>query len=64
MMGGDKKHSLVLPAGFVAILQAGERNKFQTLRCAVVPVEGALYGFARSGLDFILSFGGWLVMNR
>ena len=26
--------------------------------------KGAVCGFARSGLDFIMSFAGWLIMNR
>ena len=40
-----------------------ETAVFDKLRRPVRECGGAVYGFARSGRDFIMSFAGWLVMN-
>ena len=37
---------------------------FDKLRRSVCVQRGAENGFARSGRDFIMSFAGWLIMNR
>ena len=37
---------------------------FDKLRRPVCQCQGAVYGFARSGRDFIMSFASWLIMNR
>ena len=41
-----------------------ERAMFDKLRRPLCECRGAVYGFARSGRDFILSFAGWLIMNK
>ena len=41
-----------------------ERAVFDKLRRPVCECRGAVYGFARSGRDFIMIFAGWLIMNR
>ena len=41
-----------------------ERALFDKLRRPVCECRGAVYGFARSGRDFFMSFAGWLIMNR
>ena len=40
------------------------RAMFDKLRRPLRECMGAVYGFARSGRDFIMSFAGWLIMNR
>ena len=40
-----------------------EKAMFDKLRRSVCECREAVYGFARSGRDFIMSFG-WLIMNR
>ena len=41
-----------------------EKAMFDKLRRPVCECRGAVYGFARSGRDFIMSFAVWLIMNR
>ena len=41
-----------------------ERALFDKLRRPVCECRGAVYGFARSGRDFIMSFAGWLIIDR
>ena len=41
-----------------------EKALFDKLRRPVCQCKGAVYGFARSGRDLIMTFAGWLIMNR
>lgn len=62
-MGGDIKHYLIIPEVLRRALPAAERALFDALRQPVCECSGAIYGFARAGRDFIMSFAGWLIIN-
>ena len=47
-----------------AIFAETESDVRQAATPTVSECRGAVYGFARSGRDFIMSFAGWLIMNR
>ena len=40
------------------------RAMFDKLRRSACECRGAVYGFARSGRDFVTSFAGWLIKNK
>ena len=64
VMGGEIKHYITIPECLRRVMPPEEKALFDKLRRPVCQCKGAVYGFARSGRDFIMSFAGWLIMNR
>ena len=64
MLGGDIKHDMIIPECLRRVMPPEEKAKFGKLRCTVCECRGAVYGFARSGRDFVMSFASWLIMKR
>ena len=64
VLAGNIKHYIVIPVCLRRVMAPEERAMFDKLRRPVCECRGAVYGFARSGRDFIMSFAGWLIMNR
>ena len=64
VLGGNIKHYIIIPDRLKHVMPSEERALFDKLRRPVCECRGAAYGFARSGRDFIMSFAGWLIMNR
>ena len=64
VLGGNTKHYIIIPDCLQHVMPLEERALFDKLRRPVCECRGAVYGFARSGRDFIMSFAGWLIMNR
>ena len=64
VMGGEIEHYLIIPECLRRVMPPEEKALFDKLRRPVCQCKGAVYGFARSGRDFIMSFAGWLIMNR
>ena len=58
VLGGNIKHYILSPECLRHVMLLGERER--ELRRPVCECKGALYGFARSGRDFIMNFAGWL----
>ena len=64
VMGGEIKHYIIIPECLRRVMPPEEKALFDKLRRPVCQCKGAVYGFARSGRDFIMSFAGWLITNR
>ena len=64
VMGGEIKQNKIIPKCLRRVMPPEEKALFDKLRRPVCQCKGAEYGFARSGRDFIMSFAGWLIMNR
>ena len=64
VLGGSIKHYIIIPDCLKHVMPSEEIALFDKLRRPVCECRGAVYGFARSGRDFIMSFAGWLIMNR
>ena len=64
VMGGEIKRYRIIPECLRRVMPPEEKALFDKLRRLVCQCKGAVYGFARSGRDFITSFAGWLIMNR
>ena len=64
MLGGSIKHDKIIPECLRRVMPPEEKAMFDKLRRPVCERRGAVYGFARSGKDFIMNFAGWLIMNR
>ena len=64
MMGGEIKHYMIIPECLRRVMPPDEKALSDKLRHPVCQCKGAVYGFAWSGRDFIMSFAGWLIMNR
>ena len=64
VLGGNMKHYIIIPDCLKQVMLPEERVLFDKLRRPVCECRGVVYGFARPGRDFIMSFAGWLVMNR
>ena len=64
VMGGEIKQKIIITKCLRRVMPPDEKALFNKLRLPVCQCKGAVYGFARSGRDFILSFAGWLIMNR
>ena len=58
------KHYIIISECLRRVMPREERAMFDKLRRPVCECRGAVYGFARSGRDFIMSFAGWLIMSR
>ena len=63
-MGGEIKHNIIIPECLRRVMPPEEKALFDKLRRPVCQCKGAVCGFAGSGRDFIMSFAGWLIMNR
>ena len=59
VMGGDIKHYLIIPECLRRVLPHEVRTSFDKLRRPECECKGAVYGFARSGRNFIMNFAGW-----
>ena len=68
VLGGNIKHYMIIPECLRRVMppkeSEREREMFDKLRRPVCECRGAVYGFARSGRDFIMSFAGLLITNR
>ena len=64
VLGGNIKHYIIITECLGRVMPPEERAMFDKLRRQVCKCRGAVYGFVRSGRDFIMSFAGWLIMNR
>ena len=64
VMGGEIKHDIIIPEFLRRVMPPEEKALFDKLRRPVCQCKGAVCGFAWSGRDFIMSFAGWLSMNR
>ena len=64
VLAGNIKHYIIIPDCLKHVMLPEKRALFDKLRRPVCECRGAMYGFARSGRDFITSFAGWLIMNR
>ena len=64
VLGGSVKNYITILDCLKDVMLLEERAMFDKLRRPVCECRGAMYGFARSGRDFIMSFAGWLIMNR
>ena len=64
VMGGEIKHYIIIPEWLRRVMPPEEKALFDKLRRPVCQCKGAVYGSAWSGRDFIMSFAGWLIMNR
>ena len=64
MLGGNIKHYMLIPECLRHVMSPEEKAMFDKLQRPVCECRGAVYGFARSGKDFIMSFAGWLIMNK
>ena len=64
VLGRNIKHYIIIPICLKHVVHPEERALFDKLRRPVCECRGAVSGFARSGRDFIMSFAGWLIMNR
>ena len=62
-LGGDTKHYIMIPECLRRVMPPEDKAMFDKRR-SVCECRGALYGLARSGRGFIMSFAGWLIMNR
>ena len=63
-MGGEIKHYIIIPECLRCVMPPEKKALFDKLRRPVCQCKVAVYGFARSGRDFIMSFAGCLIMNR
>ena len=64
MLGGDIKHYMIIPECVRRVMPQEEKAMFDKLRRPACECRGAVFGFERSGRDFIMSFAFWLTMNR
>ena len=64
MLGVGMKHDMIIPECLRHVMAPEEKAVFDKLRCTVCECRGAVYGFARSGRDFVMSFASWLMMKR
>ena len=64
MVGGDIKHYMKIPECLRRLMPPEEKAMFDKVRRPVCECTRVVNGFARSGRDFIMSFAGWLIMNR
>ena len=64
VLGSNIKHYIIIPNCLKQVMLPEERALFDKLRRPVCECRGAVYGFPRSGRDFIMSVAGWLIMNR
>ena len=64
MLGGDIKHDMIIPECLRRVMAPEENAVFDKLRCPVCECRGAVYGFARSGRDFIVGFASRPIVKR
>ena len=57
-MLGNIKHHIIIPECLRRVMLLDGKAMFDKLRRPVCECRGAVYGFARSGRDFIMSFAG------
>ena len=62
VLGGNIKHYIIIPDCLTRCPR--KRALFDKLGRPVCECRGAVYGFARSGRDFTMSFAGWSIMNQ
>ena len=64
MLGSNIKHYTVILECLRRVMPPEEKAMFDKLRRPACECRGAVHGFARSGRYIIMSFSGWLIMNK
>ena len=61
-MGGKRPYYIIMPQVVHQIISREENAKYLTVRTPVRKILKGWYGIPRVGADFIMTFGGWLLL--